>query len=54
MKKIDHTNVGYILNQVIEIRSILNDFEIEELSKAETIRKIREYSENIINFILED
>ena len=52
MKKIDHSNVGYILNQLIEIRYTLNDLEIEKLSTAEAIRKIREYTENITEFVM--
>lgn len=54
MKKIDNTNVGYILNQVIEIRYTLNELEIENLSTADAIYKVREYLDNISNFILED
>lgn len=54
MKKIENTNVGYILNQVIEIRYTLNELEIENLSNADAIYKVREYLDNISNFILED
>lgn len=54
MKKIDNTNVGYILNHVIAIRYTLNDLEIENLSNTDAIRRIRKYLDNISDFILED
>lgn len=54
MKKIDNKNVGYILNQVIEIRYTLNELEIENLKSNDAIFKIREYLDKISDFILED
>ena len=54
MKKIDNTNIGYILNQVIEIRYTLNELEIENLSTADAIYKVRQYLDNISDFILDN
>lgn len=51
MKIINHKNVGYILNQLIEIRYSVRD---AKNIPVETTLKINKYLDNIITFILED